>query len=578
MRNETVPCVGYVRVSTERQAGETHTSLADQERAIRELAGRLGLDVQTWYRDEGASGATVEQRPAFRAMIEACETKRRSADHPGYVLILNDSRFGRFPDPDEAAAVRFRLKQAGWRVRFCENDDVQDAMFRPVIRALGSAQASEYRRNIQRNARRGARGTAELGFWGREAPFGFRRRVVVPEGSERVLERGQLKAPNEKVRLTPHEDEARVVRWVFEAYASGGRSLAGLARELQDRVPWRRWSRRAVQALLQNPAYCGDVVGGRRRRADGGEPRSDAPDTYGRRDAHPSIVSRELFDRAQARLRGNRRRGGGGTTVYLLSGLLSCPHCGLVYVGGGGGRSRNRDPARPHRRFYRDQGGIRGECPGRIGTVMRHLVDDAAVAMLAKTIRSAAVRRRMEAAIDAILAQRADGGAEPETVLRARRSKVEQKRDRLIRALADGTLMPHEAAGELARLRGEIDQETAALETARFRHRAGRVSDEDRDRLLQLALDFPARARRLDGTALRGLIEPWIHGASFDKVTRVLTLAIRPLPFAAALPAFTLPGPDEHEQVRPLIRRIPLIQPGHRPIEAPRRRAAGGGT
>jgi DNA invertase Pin-like site-specific DNA recombinase len=577
---ESAPCIGYLRVSTERQAGELHTSLADQETAIRALAERLGLEVGAWYRDEGASGATVDQRPAFRALIEACERDRRTLRAPGHVLVLNDSRFGRFPDPDEAAAVRFRLKQAGWLVRFCESDDVQDPMFRPVIRALGSAQASEYRRAIQRNARRGARGTAELGFWGREAPFGYRRRVVQPTGAERVLERGQLKAPNEKVALTPHEEEARVVLWAFEAYASGEHSLSSLAQALALRVPWRRWSRRTAQALLLNPAYRGDVLGGR-RSAERVErllpPVGPEPEWYGREDAHPAIVSRTLFQRAQDRLARNRRRGGAAHTEYLLSGLLVCPYCGHAFVGGGGGRSRTRNPERTHRRFYRDRGGTLGTCPGPIGTVMRHLVDDAAVATLTRTIASPTVRRRMASALDGLLEARADTGAEPEAWLRTRRSKLEQKRDRLVRAVTDGTILPHEAAGELARLRAEIERATAELETARFRGRAPAVRSEDRDRLLRVALDFPAQAKRLTGQALRGLIEPWLHSATFDKVTRVLTLAVRPLPLASAFPAFTLPGPDEHGEGRPLIRRIPLIQPGypHRQAPLPRRVAGG---
>src|SRR5262245_17534531 len=151
---QSVQCVGYCRVSTERQAGEDRTSIADQEAAIRARAERLGVEVGAWYRDEGASGATVEERPKFRALLADCEASPRSARAPGIVLVLNDSRFGRFPDPDEAAALRFRFKQAGWIVRFCESDDTDDPTFRSVIRSLGSAQASEYRRNIQRNARR----------------------------------------------------------------------------------------------------------------------------------------------------------------------------------------------------------------------------------------------------------------------------------------------------------------------------------------------------------------------------------------------------------------------------------------
>src|SRR2546423_507164 len=91
-----VTCVGYVRVSTERQAGEDRTSIADQEAAIVALATRRGLAIGVWFRDEGASGGTAEGRPAFSELVESVEAHRRVAHSAGYVLALNDSRFGRF--------------------------------------------------------------------------------------------------------------------------------------------------------------------------------------------------------------------------------------------------------------------------------------------------------------------------------------------------------------------------------------------------------------------------------------------------------------------------------------------------
>src|SRR4051812_38011807 len=83
------PRVGYVRVSTDRQAGEAQTSLADQQRAIEALASSLGLTVERWYRDEGASGATVEKRPALRQLVADIEAAPRSQKAPGFVLVLN---------------------------------------------------------------------------------------------------------------------------------------------------------------------------------------------------------------------------------------------------------------------------------------------------------------------------------------------------------------------------------------------------------------------------------------------------------------------------------------------------------
>ena len=65
MTARALRCVGYLRVSTERQAGEQYTSLADQERAIAALAARLEHPVERWFSDAGASGATSAGRPAL---------------------------------------------------------------------------------------------------------------------------------------------------------------------------------------------------------------------------------------------------------------------------------------------------------------------------------------------------------------------------------------------------------------------------------------------------------------------------------------------------------------------------------
>ena len=188
-----------------------HTSLEDQTQAIEGLAEKLGVTAGCWFRDAGASGATAEGRPAFMEMLGWCEQNSRPMDSPGHVLVLNDSRFGRFVEPEEATFWRHHLYRLGWIVRFCEGDEVEGD-FRSVVRAIGSVQATEYRRNLVANTRRGMKGAAEQGFWTREAPYGYRRQVVYPPDAGRVLEIGQLKAPNEKVKLAPHTEEARMVR------------------------------------------------------------------------------------------------------------------------------------------------------------------------------------------------------------------------------------------------------------------------------------------------------------------------------------------------------------------------------
>lgn len=531
-----VRCVGYCRVSTERQAGEVHTSLSDQAEAIEQLAGRLEVPVERWYRDEGASGATVAGRPAFRQLINDCMASPRPRSSPGFVLALNDSRFGRFPDPDEAAALRFQLRQAGWHVRFAEGDDIQDETFRPVIRALGSAQASEYRRVLQKNTRRGMRGAAGQGFWTRKAPYGYRRQVVYPPGAERVLDRGQQKVPGEKVKLTPHAEEAAIVRWIFEAYAGGTHSLASLASAMLEREPGRRWGRTVLQHVLRNEAYLGHIRGGTR----GTDPAGGA---YGCENAHPAIVDELLFGRVQRRLEENRTQAGPQTTVYLLTGILMCPHCGEAYTGGGGGRSRNQNPARSHRRFYRDRGGVLKVCPGRIGTIMRHLVDDAVVRTLGRTLRSARVVSQIERAVDVELESAKDDAGHRVAAARRRVRELGRRRDRLVDAIAKGLLLEHEAGPQIENIRREIESLEARLHVTRFGQRSLRAAAAERNEILELARNFDTIIESARGRARRELMRMWLAGATFDKMTRQLELQIRRIPALPSLALSNAAGP-----------------------------------
>src|SRR4051812_13982858 len=195
--------IGYVRVSTEQQAGEQKTSLADQRRAITELATRLGrvLDLQHIFQDAGVSGATAEGRPAFMAMLNYCRENARPPHKPGMILILNDSRFGRFRNLNEAGHWAYTLEALGWPVRFVESDDVRDPLARGIIRFVNSAEASTYRANLVKRSKAAARSHAELGRWQQEAPFGYRRLATRKDGSaQRVLAIGQRKAHDEVSR------------------------------------------------------------------------------------------------------------------------------------------------------------------------------------------------------------------------------------------------------------------------------------------------------------------------------------------------------------------------------------------
>src|SRR5207344_1849304 len=75
----------YLRVSTIEQ------TTANQERELREIAGRMGCDVVKVYKDHGISGAKGrDKRPAFDALC--CAATRREFD---VVMAWSVDRLGR---------------------------------------------------------------------------------------------------------------------------------------------------------------------------------------------------------------------------------------------------------------------------------------------------------------------------------------------------------------------------------------------------------------------------------------------------------------------------------------------------
>lgn len=548
-----VDCVGYCRVSTERQAGEVFTSLADQRAAITALATRLGTVVGRWYADEGVSGATATERPAFSRMLAECVASPRAVRTPGLVLVLNDSRFGRFPDPDEAAALRFAFSRVGWRVRFCESDETEDPTYRGVIRAIGSAQASEYRRNIQRNAKRGAKGAAEQGFWTSRAPIGYRRKVVYPSGRERVLDALTPKAPDEKIALTPGpDDEVALVRYAFDAYAraSGdGVTLGTLSRAICARWPAHPVSLPSLREILKNPAYVGDVVSGRRpsdkaeRALHYTRPTSE---WYGKRDAHPALVTRDLFAAVQRRLAENRAKPRAATSAAALSGVLTCAICGSPLVSGGHHGAGDRQVKTGVYRC-RDDVVARGSpanarrCTGRGGSIVRWAVDEAVVDLVAAEVERPERRAVIIAAIDARIAAIRTTSLPGLIAERARQRLADAtaQRDRLVQAIARGTLSHDEATTPLA----EIRREVAAAETELARADAVAASaaasidrlEQHRQRLLALTQSFRTVAQAATGPDLRALLRPWVASATFHKVTRLLTVTICQVPSVPGL-------------------------------------------
>ncbi len=512
----TIDAIGYLRVSTEQQTRHDKTSLNDQRRAITEKAKAIGRTVDQWFSDEGVTGTTAEGRPGFMRMLHFCEAHERPKSKPGAILILNDSRFARLP-PDEAAYWRFSFKKLGWDVRYVEGGESTNPMVEGVLRTMNSVQAADYSATLSANVKRGARGTAEQGFWRVEAPIGYRRQAERDGKPTRILERGQRKGDDERVRLTPGpESEQALVRYVFEEYAAGTYSLGSLARHMQERFPARKWSKQSVRLILANPAYKGTLA------ACGGEIVID--------DAHTALVSKELWSAVQDRLAANKRQTTATSGGYPLSGLITCGQCGSSFTGGGGPKGPPGDPDRY--RFYRCSGTVKREpvCGAPTCHLTRRHIEPAVIDAVADVVSNPIVSGLIAEEVDRLVDSNMDEQRARKRDLQARRDKLTRSQTVLVRAVANETMTEAQAGPELAKIRQQIDQVSDDLDRLRFEGRRTKALSAEKTGLLNMAKDFRATIRRLSGAAQRELLRPWLQDAVVDKQARIVTLTVRQIP------------------------------------------------
>jgi site-specific DNA recombinase len=148
------------------------------------------------------------------------------------------------------------------------------------------------------------------------------------------------------------EEQARVVRRMFELYSVEGLSIGAIARLLNEHaIPTckrrGRWERSTVWGMLRNPTYKGQACFGKTtlaprqritrpiRLRGGIAPRNSASHERPREDwiiiAVPPIVSEETFALAQERLEANKTHAPRRTiTPSVVQGLVSCAKCGYA--------------------------------------------------------------------------------------------------------------------------------------------------------------------------------------------------------------------------------------------------------
>ena len=303
----------YVRVSTAKQA-ESDLSIPDQIAQCQKWCEQRGWKVVEVFCEPGAS-ALDEDRPVFQEMI----FKATRSDHPfDHVIVHSLSRFSR--DSLHSELYVRQLRKAGVELISITQDIGHDASgetYRKLLNIFDEHQSRENAKHVHRAMLENTR----QGFWnGSRPPFGYG--VVVKE----------VRGSKEKKVLAVNEDEARVVREIFDlAVGERGRSIGvkAIATHLNERGVKRRgvrFSTGSVYGILTCTAYRGQHYFNQYDSRN----KKPRPPSQWIELAVPVIVDEQTFNAVQGLLKSRNARCTPPRVVNgrtLLAGVARCGYC-----------------------------------------------------------------------------------------------------------------------------------------------------------------------------------------------------------------------------------------------------------
>lgn len=320
---------GYCRVSTDRQKEEQ--TIEVQKSFISEWAEKNDVQIVKWYMDDGWSGDTLE-RPEL-------DNLREDANHNLWqgVAFIDRDRLARTLAYQEF--VIRELLDKSIQVEFLNNPLAEDKQTR-VLQQMYGIVAEMERINIAERMRKGKIHKAKSGkIVGYNAPYGY----------DYVQKSGDKDG-----YFVVNKAEAEIVKMIFEMVADKSYSIYKVIQVLYSKniqPPKKKteyWRKSTLQRLLKRKDYIGTsyynktvaVVPKSPQKAEGYKKvkkssRKMKPTEEWIGIPVPSIVDKELFDRAQEQLETNQKYNKRNKTYeYFLSGKVYCG-CGAKRVGDG---------------------------------------------------------------------------------------------------------------------------------------------------------------------------------------------------------------------------------------------------
>lgn len=304
----------YTRVSTDEQAREGY-SLDAQLKAIKKYAQNndILIDSKYIFSDEGISGRKAEKRPAFMEMIKQAKSRPRKFD---VILVHKFDRFSRNRE-DSVVYKSLLKKEYGIPVISISEPLDPDDKMSVIMEAFLEAMAEYYSLNLSGEVRKGQLEKHSKGELQTNPSFGYN----VSDN-----------------KLIVNENEANVVKMIFEQYAIDNLPMMQIARNVNalnvKTKRGRHFENRTIYYILNNPVYIGKLryTPGRRNSYDFDDPNTILVDGQ-----HEPIISIELWNSVQMKLTKNAKWKKPKQHIDInpknwTKGLVRCKECGCTMV------------------------------------------------------------------------------------------------------------------------------------------------------------------------------------------------------------------------------------------------------
>ncbi len=304
----------YIRVSTDDQVEYSPDA---QKRLLSDYAAKHDMIISNEFIfiDDGISGKKADKRPQFQHMIGLAKSKDRPFD---VILVWKYSRFAR--NQEESIVYKSLLHRNNVDV-ISVSEPIIDGPFGTLIERIIEWMDEYYSIRLSEEVKKGMTEKALRGEYQSIAPLGYE------------MKDGQL---------ILQEENAAVIRSIFDMYLNGSKSFFAIARKLNEMglntTRGNKFENRTVRYIIQNPVYKGWVRWNPNGKTDLREQKNHDTELIIKKGDHEPIISEDLWEQANEKLLKEYQPRYAKPDIILshwLSSLLICSNCNGVMVSGG---------------------------------------------------------------------------------------------------------------------------------------------------------------------------------------------------------------------------------------------------